>query len=238
MDKAQEFVYCHPKPVVLRASWVKIFKDRQRGLKARTTTDKCKLSQFHDFYGSLEQLRGVTPEFSVWSMSGVRIADTMGTWTNFIGCVSATGDFCPPFVLFNGGQNELDKIPELKTWKCELDPFNINSPSTSQEDMAVKWLKQVFQPYTLHHPERLLVMDFRYISEEFLSESEKLRIHVLVLPPDSQYVAQPLEGYLVEPLKMQFQKYMLKNADSCSKTTLKHVLRSSPTSISKMRLCP
>lgn len=83
------------------------------------------------------------------------------TWTSFVECVSATGSFLPPTVIFEGEYIQQQWFPieksEYKDWK-----FTATEKGWTNTSVAYEWLRHVFIPRTRPcdpSQKRLLILD-------------------------------------------------------------------------------
>ncbi len=137
-------------------------------------------------------------------------------WTSFIECVSATGRWLDPLVIFKG------KSLQQQWFPLDLAPyagwrFTHQKKGWTDDDTALEWLQKIFIPNTIpdgtkegQRPKeaRLLVCDGHesHITKRFMELCCKYNIHVLYLPPHASHVLQPLDVAIFGPLKHAYRK--------------------------------
>ncbi|KAJ3566248.1 hypothetical protein NPX13_g7210 [Xylaria arbuscula] len=137
-------------------------------------------------------------------------------WTSFIGCVSATGRWLDPLVIFKG------KSLQQQWFPLNLAPyagwhFTHQEKSWTDDDTALEWLQKIFIPNTV--PEgtregqrpneaRLLVCDGHgsHVKKRFMELCCIHNIYMLYLPPHASHVLQPLDMAIFGPLKHAYRK--------------------------------
>jgi hypothetical protein len=128
-------------------------------------------------------------------------------WVSTVECICIDGSKIAPFIIFKG-QNVLQSwIPQevLHKWY-----FSANSKGWTSNLHGLEWLKRVFEPQTRekatqngHLQQRLLICDGHdsHISGSFISHCIQNRISLLILPPHTSHVLQPLDVSIFGPLK-------------------------------------
>lgn len=131
-------------------------------------------------------------------------------WISFVECISATGKFLPPLVIYRGQSVQqqwfpLDLAP-YASWK-----FTSTNKGWITDATALEWLEKIFIPNT--QPEdpseyRLLILDGHGSHEttDFMWLCYQHKIHLLFLPPHSSHVLQPLDLSIFSPLKTAYRK--------------------------------
>ncbi|OAQ63892.1 transposase [Purpureocillium lilacinum] len=131
-------------------------------------------------------------------------------WTSFIECVSATGTFLPPLVIFKGKSVQQQCFPQnlslFSDWQITATKNGWTSDQT-----AVEWLEKVFIPKTQPSDPsegRLLVLDGYGSHEtvEFMYLCYQHKINLPFLPPHTSHVLQPLDLSVFSPLKHYYRK--------------------------------
>ena len=144
-------------------------------------------------------------------------------WTSFLECISVTRVPLPPVVIFKGKTLQQQWFPidksELKTWK-----FTSTDKGWINRVVALEWLREVFIPQTKprdHSQRRLLICDGHdsYTATDFMWECYKNNIHLLLLPPHTSHVLQPLDLSVFSPLKHTYRK-LLNKINSWSESTV------------------
>ena len=113
-----------------------------------------------------------------------------------------------PLIIFKG-QNILQSwIPQevISKWH-----FSANTKGWTSNLHGLEWLKRVFEPSTRAKAtllngqlqQRLLICDGHdsHISGSFISHCIQNRISLLILPPHTSHVLQPLDVAIFGPLK-------------------------------------
>jgi len=132
-------------------------------------------------------------------------------WISVVECVCADYTTLDPFVIFKG-QNVLQSwIPNqvLNQWY-----FSANTKGWTSNLHGLEWLKRVFEPATrlkANGQQRLLICDGHdsHISGSFISHCIQNRISLLVLPPHTSHLLQPLDVAIFGPLKKKLTTALL-----------------------------
>jgi len=125
-------------------------------------------------------------------------------WVTVIECISATGQKIPPYVIFKG--------EHLMThWTSTSPPpgwmFAVNHNGWTNNLHGLKWLYHFDQhtKLSLDTPDeyRLLLCDGHdsHISAAFVGYCLQNRIALVLLPPHSSHILQPLDVGVFSPLK-------------------------------------
>ncbi|PQM43531.1 hypothetical protein VC83_09658 [Pseudogymnoascus destructans] len=155
--------------------------------------------------------------FSIGTMESTRIIieSTLRThhqahqgrqeWVSAVECICMDGTTINPLVIFKG-QNVLQSwISQdvINKWH-----FSANSKGWTSNLHGLEWLKRVFEPATRAkanggQQQRLLICDGHdsHISGNFISHCIQNRISILILPPHTSHVLQPLDVAIFGPLK-------------------------------------
>jgi DDE superfamily endonuclease len=125
-------------------------------------------------------------------------------WVTVIECISATGEKIPPFVILKGENIMTSWIPTNISdgWK-----FGCTSTGWTNNFYGVVWIKH-FDSMTRSNLQsleeyRLLICNGHdsHISADFISYCIQHRIDVILLPPHSSHMLQPLDVAVFGPLK-------------------------------------
>jgi len=124
-------------------------------------------------------------------------------WISMIECLCGDGTMLPPLGIFKG-QNVLQSwIPDevIDKWF-----FSANTKGWTSNLHGLEWLKRVFEPQTrtkADGKQRLLICDGHdsHISGSFISHCMQNRITLLIFPPHTSHVLQPLDVAIFGPLK-------------------------------------
>jgi len=125
-------------------------------------------------------------------------------WVTVIECVSVTGEKIPPYIIFKGQNIMTNWLPKErpKGWK-----FAANAKGWTNNFHGVEWLKHfnlaTQKQLRSSDDYRLLICDGHdsHISAEFVSICIRNRIDLLLLPPHSSHLLQPLDVGVFAPLK-------------------------------------
>jgi hypothetical protein len=124
-------------------------------------------------------------------------------WVSIVECICADGTAIEPLVIFKGHNVLQSWIPNsvLNKWY-----FSANSNGWTSNLHGIEWLKRVFEPATrakANGGQRLLICDGHdsHICGSFISHCIQNRISLLILPPHTSHVLQPLDVAIFGPLK-------------------------------------
>ena len=130
-----------------------------------------------------------------------------GPWTARMALesVSATGRLLPPLMIYKG-LTPFDKSREpvgmgTDDWHCYT-----SAKGWTNDFIAHEWITKVFQPSTIPQDpsqRRLLIMDGHdsHLRGGYLAYCMRHAIDVMVLPPHSSHLTQPLDVGIFRPLK-------------------------------------
>jgi hypothetical protein len=124
-------------------------------------------------------------------------------WVSIIECICADGTILPPLVIFKGQHVLHGWIPQEVRSKWY---FSANTKGWTSNIHGLEWLKRVFDPSTRVKAEgkpRLLICDGHdsHISGSFIAHCVQNGITLLVLPPHTSHILQPLDIAVFGPLK-------------------------------------
>ncbi|KFZ24776.1 hypothetical protein V502_00745 [Pseudogymnoascus sp. VKM F-4520 (FW-2644)] len=124
-------------------------------------------------------------------------------WVSTVECICADGTILPPLRIFKGKNVLQNWIPNkvLEQWF-----FLANTKGWTSILHGLEWLKRVFEPLTrtkANSQYRLLVCNGHnsYISRSFIAHCLQNRIVLLILPPHTSHLLQPLNVAIFGPLK-------------------------------------
>ena len=124
-------------------------------------------------------------------------------WVTAIECVNALGTALPPLVIFKAVHTNTAWIPSHtpSNWQ-----FSTSNSGWTSDSHGFEWLQRQFDPLT--RPEdpaerRLLILDGHssHITAKFIAYCIDNKIDLLVLPPHTSHVLQPLDISIFQPLK-------------------------------------
>ena len=124
-------------------------------------------------------------------------------WVTVVECVCADGSHVPPLVIFKAENLSTQWIPASihGDWR-----FNCNSKGWTSNEHGLDWLKRCFDPETREKAKgeyRLLICDGHdsHITAEFIAHCIDNDILLMILPPHSSHLTQPLDVGVFGPLK-------------------------------------
>jgi hypothetical protein len=132
-------------------------------------------------------------------------------WVTVIECISAAGERIPPMVIFQGANLLTTWLPQPLPagWK-----FSCNESGWTSNYHGMKWIEH-FEAQTrknLQSPDeyRLLICDGHdsHISAGFVNFCLQKRIDLILLPPHSSHLLQPLDVAIFGPLKRALSNQM------------------------------
>jgi hypothetical protein len=124
-------------------------------------------------------------------------------WMTAIECVSASGVAIPPLLIFKAKHTNNGWIPAQAPpdWR-----FSTSNTGWTSDSHGYKWLTTVFAPST--QPEdplaqRLLIMDGHssHITANVIAFCMRNAVDMLILPPHTSHMLQPLDVGVFAPLK-------------------------------------
>ncbi|ODQ74015.1 hypothetical protein LIPSTDRAFT_69545 [Lipomyces starkeyi NRRL Y-11557] len=124
-------------------------------------------------------------------------------WVSMIECICADGTILPPLGIFKGKNVLQNWIPNevLDKWF-----FSANTKGWTSNLHGLEWLKRVFEPATrakANGQQRFLICDGHdsHISGSFIAHCLQNQITLLILPPHTSHLLQPLDAAIFGPLK-------------------------------------
>lgn len=136
-------------------------------------------------------------------------------WITAIECICANGTVLPPLVIFKAQHTNSHWIPTFtpSDWR-----FSTSNSGWTSNSHAFEWVSTVFHEVTRSEnltQRRLLIMDGHasHITASFLSFCVQHLIDVVILPPHTSHVLQPLDVSCFAPLK----RALAKHADALSR---------------------
>jgi predicted transcriptional regulator len=136
-------------------------------------------------------------------------------WVSAVECICIDGTAIDPLIIFKG-QNILQSwIPKevIQKWH-----FSANTKGWTSNLHGLEWLKRVFKPSTRvkatqngRLQQRLLICDGHdsHISGSFISHYIQNQISLLIIPPHTSHVLQPLDISIFGPLKQHLTTALL-----------------------------
>jgi len=124
-------------------------------------------------------------------------------WVTSIECVCADGTSLPPLIIFKGENLSRQWISASihNNWR-----FSCNTKGWTSNVHGLQWLRQVFEPEThekANGQPRLLICDGHdsHITASWIAHCMKNNIILMILPPHSSHLTQPLDVGVFKPLK-------------------------------------
>jgi hypothetical protein len=124
-------------------------------------------------------------------------------WVTVMECVSATGSFITPLIIFKGKNICMNWIPKdaPKEWN-----ISCNTKGWTSNRHGMEWLKKCFEPAIrkkANGEKRLLICDGHdiHISADFIYHCIQNDIILMLLPPHASHLMQPLDVGVFAPLK-------------------------------------
>ena len=160
--------------------------------------------------------------FAIGSMESTRIIVDSATrtkwqanpgrqeWISVIECICADGTVIDPFVIMKGKNVTREATP------AHLDriwTFTSTANGWTSDYNSLEWLRKTFEPSTADRANgqtRQLICDGHgsHISGGFIVYCMEHRIELLVLPPHTSHLLQPLDVAIFGPLKKTLTKML------------------------------
>jgi hypothetical protein len=123
-------------------------------------------------------------------------------WITAIECVGASGVSLPPLIIFRAKDTNTGWIPTSTPEKWR---FSTSSSGWTSDSHAYEWLTTLFEPETARKDgkRRLLLLDGHgsHLTARFIAFCLNKSIDLVVLPPHTSHILQPLDVGLFGPLK-------------------------------------
>ena len=124
-------------------------------------------------------------------------------WVSVVECICADGGVIPPLVIFKGEKLSPQWIPASINGKWR---FDCNSKGWTSNQHGLAWLTRCFDPETRDKAAgeyRLLICDGHdsHITAEFIAHCIDNKILLMILPPHSSHLTQPLDVGVFGSLK-------------------------------------
>ena len=118
-------------------------------------------------------------------------------------CICVDGSFVPPLIIFKGEKLSRQWIPASihNNWR-----FDCNTKGWTSNEHGIQWLRSCFEPATREKADgkmRLLICDGHdsHITAVWIEHCMRNNIVLMVLPPHSSHLTQPLDVGVFGPLK-------------------------------------
>ncbi len=134
---------------------------------------------------------------------------------SLLACIRVSGESIPPALIYKGTSGDLQDswVKDLKI-NDPVQAYFASSPNGwSSNGFGLFWLEFIFHRYTsplAGNRRRLLIVDGHssHVNLEFVLLADRLRILLLILPPDSTHRLQPLDLSLFQPLATAYSKQL------------------------------
>jgi hypothetical protein len=123
-------------------------------------------------------------------------------WITAIECIGASGVALPPLLIFKAKYTNTAWIPAStpEKWK-----FSTSASGWTSDNHAYEWLTTLFEPETRRNDgkRRLLLLDGHgsHLTARFIAFCIDKSIDLVVLPPHTSHILQPLDVGVFSPLK-------------------------------------
>ena len=124
-------------------------------------------------------------------------------WVTSVECICADGTSISPLIIFKAENLSHQWIPAniAENWK-----FSCNSKGWTSNYHGIEWLRRCFEPQTCEKSDgghRLLICDGHdsHITGKWIGHCMDNNIHLMILPPHSSHLTQPLDVSIFGPLK-------------------------------------
>jgi hypothetical protein len=140
---------------------------------------------------------------NIREQSSWKVINGRQEWITAIECISASGIAIPPLVIFKAKHTNTAWIPQDTplNWR-----FSTSNSGWTSDSHAFEWLSTVFEPSTRPADpaqRRLLIMDGHgsHITANVIAYCMQHMIDLLILPPHTSHMLQPLDVSVFSPLK-------------------------------------
>jgi len=161
---------------------------------------------------------------NVREQSSWKVVNGRQEWITAIECISAAGVAVPPLIIFKAKHTNTAWIPidTPKGWY-----FSTSNSGWTSDSHAYEWLTTVFEPSTKPADatqRRLLIMDGHgsHITANVIAHCMEHTIDLLILPPHTSHVLQPLDVSVFSPLK----RALAAETDAASRVDAGRIIRS------------
>ena len=131
-------------------------------------------------------------------------------WISVVECISMDGVAIPPLIIFKGERLSDAWYPDDvdESWKFSCQP-----KGWTTNFHGLHWFRTCFEPATRERSDdarkpQVLIFDGHesHLSSEFLAHALNNNIHLLMLPPHTSHLLQPLDVGVFGPLKSAMSK--------------------------------
>lgn len=124
-------------------------------------------------------------------------------WVTSVECICADGTSISPLIIFRGKSIQPQYLPPNcpNNWL-----FYCNTKGWTSNEHGIEWLRRCFEPQTREKADgeiRLLICDGHdsHITGAFIGHCMDNNIHLMILPPHSSHLTQPLDVGVFGALK-------------------------------------
>jgi hypothetical protein len=161
---------------------------------------------------------GVVPTGSKEAAKMETSAGSMGTKVTSMPCISAAGDKLPLSVVIRGKTPRcLRKITERASSTVKKVKLYFATKGWTTEDVMLKWLQEVVQPYTASRPAALVLDSFKsHFTPAVQEYAASIHLELIQVPPGATSFLQPLDvsfnGPMLKVRQMLWREEKAKDA--------------------------
>ncbi len=127
-------------------------------------------------------------------------------WVSVIETISASGESLPSYIIFKAAYQQSTWFEKLNNSSAKIAT---SSKGWTDNQLALLWLKQHFEIETAKRQQgeyRLLILDGHesHCTLEFIEYCVEKKIILLVLPPHTIHLLQPLDVAIFQPLSKHY----------------------------------
>lgn len=133
-------------------------------------------------------------------------------WVTLLATICADGSVLPPGIIYPAAGRAVQA-----SWVAEIDPeihdifFTTSPTGWTNDDLGITWLEQVFERFTAPKARRrwrLLIIDGHgsHVTKDFITYCDDHKILLMIYPPHSTHVLQPLDVSCFKPLSQNYSK--------------------------------
>jgi len=135
-------------------------------------------------------------------------------WVSVIETISADGESLPSYLIFKGVYQQSSWYDRLD---CQAAKIATSLKGWTDSHLGLVWLKKHFDVETtkrLHGEYRLLILDGHesHCTLEFIEYAVEKKIILLVLPPHTTHMLQPLDVAIFQPLAKYYSSEVGQNS--------------------------
>jgi hypothetical protein len=152
------------------------------------------------------------------------IQDGSRKWITLLACICADGTALDPAIIYQSASSLLQD-----SWLQAFEPsnrvyFSSSSSGWTNNDIGLVWLKQVFDRSTKAKAQlsyRLLILDGHgsHLTKEYINHCDQNRILLMIYPPHSTHMLQPLDVVMFKPLSSAYSGEVAAFMERCQGLT-------------------